>query len=241
MNHHHGMQAEERFDMIPERGEDFDQDGVVRELTIGDITAVTIWQAALDTPTQVMPEDGELQHYVRRGEELFEEIGCTSCHMTELRLESRFFTEPNPYNPDGTFSNTSQAYSFDMTTEGQGNRIERDGEGAIVRAFTDLKRHNLCDPEDMEDAIRFFCNEQLAQNRPDQNGRPGSEFFLTRKLWDVGNSPSFGHRGDLTTVAEAILMHGGEGRETRDLYVELSVDEQRSIVAFIRSLQVDIE
>jgi CxxC motif-containing protein (DUF1111 family) len=125
-----------------------------------------------------------------------------------------------------------------MTLQGQGIRLERDGDGAIVRAFTDLKRHNLCDPESMEDAIRYFCNEQLAQDRPDQDGRPGSEFFLTRKLWDVGSSTSFGHRGDLTTVAEAILMHGGEAREIRDAYTNLPIEDQRAIVAFIRSLQI---
>jgi hypothetical protein len=241
MNHHHGMQAEERFDLILDRGPDFDQDGVNRELTIGDITAVTIWEAGLPTPTQVIPDDGTMQEFVRRGEQVFAEIGCTTCHVSEMRLESRFFIEPNPYNPDGTFAATSQSFSFDMTSEGPGSRLERDGDGAIVRAFTDLKRHNLCDPEGMIDAIRFYCNEQLAQNRPDQDGRPGSEFFITRKLWDVGSSTSYGHRGDLTTVAEAILMHGGEAREIRDAFVNLSVDDQRAIVAFIRSLQIVVD
>ncbi len=58
MNHHHGMQAEERFDLNPAKGfdPDFDNDGYERELTIGDQTAVSIWQAQLSTPTQVMPK-----------------------------------------------------------------------------------------------------------------------------------------------------------------------------------------
>jgi len=43
----------------------------------------------------------------------------------------------------------------------------------------------------MNDANRFFCNEQLAQNRPDQDGRLGHKFFLTRKVWDVGYSAIF--------------------------------------------------
>lgn len=52
-----GMQAEERFDMNPDKGfdPDFDEDGVQRELTVGDITAISIWQAQLSTPTQVLP------------------------------------------------------------------------------------------------------------------------------------------------------------------------------------------
>lgn len=44
MNHHHGMQAEERFDLNPDiMDPDFDRDGVQRELTIGDITAITLF------------------------------------------------------------------------------------------------------------------------------------------------------------------------------------------------------
>jgi hypothetical protein len=38
MNHHHGMQADERFDYNPEKGDDYDQDGYSHELTIGVIT-----------------------------------------------------------------------------------------------------------------------------------------------------------------------------------------------------------
>lgn len=46
MNHHHGMQSEERFGA----GADHDNDGVIDELTVGDITALTVFQAALPAP-----------------------------------------------------------------------------------------------------------------------------------------------------------------------------------------------
>lgn len=238
MNHHHGMQADERFDLNGDKGEDYDQDGIAHELTIGDITAVTVWQAALDTPLQVLPDNDEELAEIVRGEQIFDTLECTSCHMPELHLESSVFTEPNPYNPDGTYSYTGQIFSFDMTSEGDGHRLEPDGEGAIVRAYTDLKRHNLCDPEDMDDAIRYYCNEQLDQDRPEQDGRPGAEFFLTRKLWDVGSSTSFGHRGDLTTIFEAIMMHGGEAHAIRDAFAELAYEDQMAVIRFLYSLQV---
>ncbi|MCY3799281.1 MAG: hypothetical protein OXG84_15840, partial [Chloroflexi bacterium] len=132
----------------------------------------------------------------------------------------------------------SQTVSFDMTLDGPQPRLQRSGAGAIVRAFTDLKRHSLCDPADQPDAIRFFCNEELRDSRPDVGGRDGSEFFITRKLWDVGSSAPYGHRGDLTTVSEAILMHGGEGRASRDSFTELTFADQRAVVEFLLSLQV---
>ncbi len=238
MNHHHGMQAEERFD-IPLGDDDFDQDGVVRELTDGDITAATIYQAALATPGRVRPKAPEQRATVAHGEELFEQIGCTTCHVPEMRLDSRLFVEPYGLNPPGTLNEVTQSFAFDMTRQGEGQRLERTpGGGAIVRAYTDLKRHNLCDPPDHPDPIRFFGNERLAQGRPDQDGRPGTEFFLTRKLWDVGNSAPYGHRGDLTTIAEAILAHGGEARATRDAFNDLPLADQAAIVKFLKTLQV---
>ena len=239
MNHHHGMQAEERFDLNPEKAvPDYDGDGVERELTIGDITAASIWQAALATPGRLLPADPVERAAVERGETVIEEVGCTTCHVPQMTLASSLFTEPNPYNPTGTFSDTTEVFSFDMTTEGRLPRLEPDGDGAIVRAYTDLKRHNLCDPADADDAIRYYCNELLAQNRPDQDGRPGAEFFLTRKLWDVGNSAPYGHLGDLTTLTEAILMHGGEARTSRDAFAALPFEDQEAVIYFLQSLQV---
>lgn len=237
-NHHHGIQAEERFDLNPDKGfdTDYDEDGVHRELTVGDITAVTIWQAQLGVPGRVIPRDHDERHRVEHGEQVFEAVGCSSCHVPEMPLESRLFVEPNPFNPPGTCSDPSVCpeYSYDMTREGEGPLLERGPKDtALVRAYTDLKRHDLCDDE-----IRHFCNEQLAQGRPDQDGRPGTEFFITRKLWDVGSSAPYGHRGDLSTITEAILAHGGEARASRDAFVASSQNDQAAVVKFLKTLQV---
>jgi cytochrome c peroxidase len=245
MNHHHGMQAEERFDLNPAKGfnADFDNDGVARELTIGDLTAVSIWQAQLGTPVQVLPEnDRAYRNHIEYGEQLFFDVGCASCHTPEMVLESRYFVEPNPFNPPGTCAGAADGcadFAFDMTKEGEGPRLEKGPNGtAIVRAYSDLKRHNLCD-DPGPGAIRWFCNEQLAQGRPDQDGKPGTEYFLTRKLWDVGNTAPYGHRGDISTITEAILVHGGEGRASRDSFAALSVDDQKAIVGFLKTLKIE--
>src|SRR5882672_4196479 len=55
MNHHHGMQAVERYGMRQTGHRDFDRDGVEDELSEGDITAVTLFQAALPAPVVVEP------------------------------------------------------------------------------------------------------------------------------------------------------------------------------------------
>ena len=66
-NHHHGMQAEERVGA----GVDQDGDGLVNELTRADITAATLFQAAMAVPGRVIPGDPVLQSAILNGETLF--------------------------------------------------------------------------------------------------------------------------------------------------------------------------
>lgn len=223
MNHHHGMQAVERFGTT-----DFDLDGVPDELTVGDITATTLFQVALNVPGRLIPESKTRD--IRDGEQLFEQVGCANCHRPVLPLKNPVFCEPNPLNPPGTFNDTSQSVCFDLTQDGPAPRLERTRDGqALVRAFTDLKRHVICDERDPH-----FCNERLLP----PGGRKSTAEFLTRKLWDVGNSAPFGHRGDLTTISEAILAHGGEGRAAKEEFNGLSPQDQAKVVEFLKSLQV---
>ena len=145
-------------------------------------------------------------------------------------LNNPVYSEPNPFNPPGNLrpETVSRPVTFDLTREGPLPRPERLTDGrAMIRAYTDLKRHDLCDLE-----INTFCNERLVQNGA------SPRVFLTRKLWDAGNSAPYGHRGDLTTLTQAILAHGGEGRAARDAFRNLSQDDRDELIEFLKSLQV---
>jgi hypothetical protein len=236
MNQHHGMEAVERFGIGQKDSQgntiatnDFDGDGVPDELTLGDMTAVTLFQAFLNIPGQMMPGEPERAQAALQGEQLFNQIHCDSCHVPALVLNDTKFCEPYDQNPSGTLSDQTQKVCFDLTNHGPGPRLvhQADGKSALVRAFTDLKRHTICDPQ-----APFYCNETLVQN-----GVPTDQ-FLTRKLWDVGNSAPYGHRGDLTTLTEAIAAHGAEGRASRDAFNALPQNEQAAIVEFLKTLQV---
>jgi hypothetical protein len=228
-NHHHGLQAVERFGTARTGEADFDEDGVPNELTEGDITAATIFQAAMPSPGQVLPSTPSERSLARLGERLFAEIGCGDCHRPALPLRSSIFTEPNPYNPPGNLrpSDVTRPFSFDLARLPGGRGVERSGRGAIVRAFTDLKRHVISDEADP-----FFANEKLIQG-----GVPTNQ-FITRKLWDCGSSGPWGHRGDCSTIGEAILHHAGEARPHRNRYADLGASGQRAIVAFLETLRV---
>ena len=225
MNQHMGMQSQELFGIDT----DPDGDGVTNELTVGDMTAISLFQAQLGTPGRVIPADPVRRRASEEGERLFSSIGCTNCHIPAMKLRRPVFSEANPFNPEWKIPfAVSKPVGFNMTKDGELPRLERteDG-GAIVRAYTDLKRHNLCDAAD-----NYFCNERLAQ--------PGilPSTFLTRKLWDIGSSAAFGHRGDLSTINEAIEHHAGEGRPSLTNYLKLSPYERAEIVEFLKTLQI---
>ena len=221
-NSHHGMQATERF----RDGIDADGDGYPDELSRGDLTALVAFMATLPPPGQVMPSDQEARDAAMRGEQLFAEIGCTVCHRQTLRLDSPFFTEPNPFNPPGKLklSDVSQPLSIDLASEGPGPFLALEEDGSmLVPAFTDLKRH------DMGPALD---NETM-----EQNGIPTEE-WLTRKLWGVGSEAPFLHHGRATLISEAILLHGGEALAQRMAYEDLSSEDQAAVVEFIKTLQI---
>src|SRR5262245_1206788 len=225
MNQHMGIQSQELFGIDT----DPDGDGVANELTVGDLTAISLFQAQLGTPGRVMPADPEKRRAAETGERLFASIACTDCHVPVMKLDRRIFQEANPFNPEWKIPfAVAKPVAFDMTTDGELPLLEPtpDG-GALVRAYTDLKRHSLCD-----DADRYFCNEKLVQ--------PGiaASTFLTRKLWDIGSSMAFGHRGDLSTISEAIEHHAGEARPSLTRYQSLSPYERAAIVEFLKTLQV---
>jgi len=227
LNQHHGMQAVERFG----ENTDPDGDGVANELLVGDITAATIFQAALPVPVRA-PAEAHVET-VERGQRLFGQVGCGGCHVPALPLESTLFCDPDPLNPTtgpfATFNDPTQSYCFDLQKT-SGLR------GNLVPAYTDLKRHVICDVNKPH-----FCNEPATplQTSDTLEAVPNDE-FLTAKLWDVGNSAPWGHRGDLDTIYAAIVAHGGEAAAIEGDFEALAASDQSAVVAFLKTLEMPI-
>ena len=79
-NHHHGIEPTERFG----RDTDLDGDGVTNEMTRGDVTAVSLYQAAMAVPGRVIASDPDIEQAVWHGEQLFDKIGCANCHTPRI-------------------------------------------------------------------------------------------------------------------------------------------------------------
>jgi hypothetical protein len=233
-NHHHGIQSEERFGA----GVDADGDGFVNELTRADVTAVTLFQATLAVPVQVIPADPDIASAISNGRRVFVEIGCGRCHVPQLPLQKKgwIYTEPNPYNPPGNLQpGDAPALAVDLTSdELPGPRLKPTGNVVWVPAFTDFKLHDITSGADDPNW------EPLDMNQP--AGSPafflGNGKFITRRLWGIANQHPFGHHGMYTTMREAVLAHHGEAEDTHTRFQNVSKYDQDSLIEFLKSLRI---
>jgi hypothetical protein len=229
-----GMLAEELVWFPPPEREfdpDPDGDGVTRELSVGDVTAMTIYTAAQEVPQSlerlaelgmVAAPDAVTLAEIRGGRSAFEKAGCAGCHMPELRLGNTVFEEPT-LRGNGNYYNHRLAERdpgydpkrparFDILVDSQPPRVEPDSAGgAIVRPYGDLKRHrmgrHLADPAGP--APSFTADLEPLQ----VEGQPvaiAPTVFLTPELWGVGNTGPWLHDGRAGSLEEAILLHGEE-------------------------------
>ncbi|GAB2898402.1 di-heme oxidoredictase family protein [Microbulbifer echini] len=211
---HMGMQATEKFGGADA---DFDKDGVTNEISVGDLSALSIFVATLDRPFQIESSKNT------NGFRLFNEIGCADCHrpvMTTERRKLPFKLTGSPHTPfEDTF------YEVDLSKP---PTIFKSifGAGIEVQMFSDLKRH------DMGIALAetaFFQDE--VQNRE----------FITARLWGVADTAPYMHDGRALTLVEAILLHDNPGSEAgyaAQNFNNLSDDDKNKILYFLMSLRM---
>lgn len=236
-NHHHGIQATERFG----KDQDPDGDGFVNEMTRADVTAASVWQAQLPVPGRVIPNNPKIEAAVLAGERKFEEIGCAECHIPELPLDKKgwIYTEPNPFNPpDNLRPGNAPTLKVDLTDRRLDQpRLDVDKKTGIVwvPAYTDLKLHDITTgfPDDPN-------REPLDMLHPAGSDEffAGNSKFLTRKLWGVANEPPYFHHGKYTTMRQAIENHHGEAESSYQNWAQLNNHEQDEIIEFLKTLQV---
>jgi hypothetical protein len=232
-----GMQAVE----IAGDGVDGDFDGVVDEMTIGDQTALAVYLAAQPRPTSllelddlglIVPLSSAQKAAILRGRQVFDQIGCDTCHRQSLTIDRPIFSEPSqsafyrdklfPAGQDPVSRGVDPrfAVSFDLTRQ-QPDNVLRNGSGqvvfrlgslqrdrfgrGVVELFGDLKRHEM-GPR-LTEPVNEIAGDDTSPNPTAPLNRHTPSKFLTENLWGVGGTAPYMHDGRATTLAEAILEH----------------------------------
>ena len=229
MNHHHGIQADERFAARWTGEDDHDEDGVANEMGAADVSALVAWQATLPPPTERTVE-GEWKRLASKGRGLMDEWQCTACHRPALPLDSLRFSDPGPLDASGTLAaSDGDAATYDLALRGWAKGLPRDEEGRVlVPLWGDLKRHVMVDRRN-----QALGNEILSQRFVDRT------IFATTELWGVASTAPYGHRNDFSSLDAIIRAHGGAGAEAKDRY-EKGTDRQReALIAFLKTLVIE--
>ncbi len=214
--------------------DDPDNDGVVREFTEGQLTALVLFLATLDTPGVHVPTQGgfipgvftselevvDSQEFTVRwleGANVFQDIGCSGCHKPLMAVSDPVYRT--------TPALSGIPYEVDLSEGSARPRPARGEDGLwMVPAFSDFKRHRM--------------GEHLAGVHAD-NGVE-ADTYLTRRLWGVANTRPYLHDGRAANFDEAIAAHAGEGSEAAgpaQAFSELSEGRKASLRVFLLSLR----
>jgi len=218
LQRHLGIQAEELLPAPGPQGaelygdgppDDPDRDGKKREATVGMVTALTTYLAALTLPIEEAPEPPTFLLATARGAEVFAQIGCASCHVPELPLQSTVVSlGPLPR------SRPRVDLAPLLTTIGRADRQP------TVRLYSDLKMHDM--------------GEGLAES----HGYVGTprHLWLTPPLWGLATTAPYLHDGRAGTTHAAILAHGGEATAARNAYDKLPFEDAGAVRLFLQTL-----
>jgi cytochrome c peroxidase len=246
-----GMQAVE----IAGDDVDGDGDGVANELTIGDLTALSVYLAAQPRPTTkielsnlglipALTADETAQ--INRGATVFSNVGCAACHTPKLTIDEPTFSEPsrNRFYRDRTFPagqdpvargvDPNNPVTFDLTRDQPDNRVtDRSGHPFRLGSF---QRDNLGHAvvEIFGDLKRHDLGAEIAEPIKDEGIK--ESVFLTENLWGVGSTAPYLHDGRATTLTEAIQAHGGEAADSRTRFLGLPLADQKAVIAFLDNL-----
>ena len=71
-------------------------------------------------------------------------------------------------------------------------------------------------------------------------GGPRPDEWRTPPLWGVADSAPYLHDGRAATLHEAIIGHGGQGKQFAQNYQQLSPAEQQQLLSFLKSLRAPV-
>lgn len=161
------------------------------------------------------------------GNALMRQVGCTSCHIQDLKIEHdrRIADVETAYDPkrgifNGLYATASLLISENDDGSGHPTIKTPLRKSFVVRNFfADLKRHDL--------GPGFY--------ERNYNGTMTKE-FMTEPLWGVATTAPYGHDGRSINLREVILRHGGEAQGSRNAFASLPEVAKAAILEFLGTL-----
>ena len=176
---------------------DHDGDGVKNEITISELSALSIYNTTTRRPRQ--------DKYNGKGDQIFSQIGCAQCHIPEMKTVGHMLPYRQPETPKTPFKDDKDKY-YEVNLVGKSAGFEADPNsknGMLVKLFSDLKRHDL--------------GPRLQESLGGADDK-ANRSFITARLWGLADTAPYLHDGRATTITEAIQWHGGEAEDEKQKF-----------------------
>jgi cytochrome c peroxidase len=191
--------------------DDPDRDGALEELSCGDVDLAEHFLLHVPPPAE------KPTPRAKAGREVFDRIGCATCHVADWEVERdrRLFRLEVAPGASGTLEGRL-VWSARKTEMG----LEPEGKPFLARGvYSDFRRHDL-GPEGHE---LGFDGTVIRK-------------FRTAPLWGVGSTAPYFHDGASLSLEDALERHGGEAAGTRARWRALPEPERDALLAFLNSL-----
>ncbi len=175
------------------------------------------------------PAVGEQTVQARLGLGLMSTVGCTSCHVQNLRIErDRRVADVETVHDSrrGVFNElfATPTPLFTAATDSAGYPEVKNPQGKpfmVENIFADFKRHDL--------GPNFW-----------ERNYDGTitKMFMTEPLWGVATTAPYGHDGRSMNLKQVILRHGGEAQKARDNFDRLPDVLQEQVLTFLNTLVI---
>jgi hypothetical protein len=185
-----------------------DQASEKLDLTAEQCRELTSFVADLPRPEQVLPWEGTSRALVYAGEHLFEQVGCTDCHVRQLATL------------DGAYS--------DFLLHDMGTELS-DRAASLPEVVPGEKVFDL--------RSGYSGGSFIRETQPRTLPCDCELEWRTPPLWGVADSAPYMHDGRAATLLEAIRCHDGEAMQSRHDFLALTADEQNQVLTFLESLR----
>lgn len=202
--------------------DDSDGDGVVDEIPVSIVDFMEFYLlnyfkagTYIETPQ------------VRNGRTYFAQVGCTECHVPNLRIDH----DRRVADVETVYDETNGIFNNLFSTASARLVANDDGSGHPTLKTPELQ------PFVVENIYADFKRHDLGPNFHERNfDGTVTTLFMTEPLWGVATTAPYGHDGRSVNLREVILRHGGEAQAARDAFAALKKKSQSAIIQFLESL-----
>lgn len=197
---------------VEDKLDDHDGDDVPNEVTVGELSALSVFVGTAQTPFATEPNAK-----ARRGRRIMKDIGCTECHIPKMQTHGKILGFRSPEEAQNPLANVHTTVNL---TKKPMNFKENARGGITIPLFADLKRH--------------YMGENL-------ENFAGDGMFTTMRLWGVADTAPYLHDGRALTIRDAITTHGldpaSEAYTAVNNFNGRSPEDQEAILAFLDTLR----